>query len=85
MPLPGRAAAVLQTEGRPLPTKMLALMTVLEKEGPEFADKLLVTVRGEHSVGEHSAAWESTAWGSVAWESAAWRRRALLHAHTQIT
>ncbi|GAB4822523.1 hypothetical protein N2152v2_009569 [Parachlorella kessleri] len=36
----------LQRSGKPLPTKMLALMTVLEKEGPEFAEKLLVTVRG---------------------------------------
>lgn len=29
-----------------LPTNMLSLMTALEKEGPLFADKLLVTVRG---------------------------------------
>ena len=46
-PPPG---AALQADGKPLPTKMLALMTVLEKEGPEFAEKLLATVRGESAV-----------------------------------
>ncbi len=34
----------LQSDGKPLPTKMLALMTVLEEAGPGFADKMLITL-----------------------------------------
>jgi len=35
----------LRTCERDIPMKMLALMTALEKEGPRFADKTLITVR----------------------------------------
>ncbi|EFN59772.1 hypothetical protein CHLNCDRAFT_133443 [Chlorella variabilis] len=36
----------LQEAGHELPTQMLKLMTLLEKEGPVFSDRLLVTIRG---------------------------------------
>ncbi|PSC68984.1 CBS domain [Micractinium conductrix] len=36
----------LHDAGHKLPTQMLALMTLLEKEGPAFSDRLLVTIRG---------------------------------------
>ena len=35
----------LRNCGREVPMKMLALMTALEKEGPKFADKTLITIR----------------------------------------
>lgn len=36
----------LHDAGHKLPTQMLALMNLLEKEGPVFSDRLLVTIRG---------------------------------------
>jgi CBS domain-containing protein len=39
-------AADLNDAGHQLPTQMLALMNLLEKEGPVFSDRLLVTIRG---------------------------------------
>lgn len=36
----------LHDTGHTLPTQMLALMNLLEKEGPNFSDRLLVTIRG---------------------------------------
>lgn len=42
----GALAADLQEAGHELPTQMLKLMTLLEKEGPVFSDRLLVTIRG---------------------------------------
>ncbi|KAI3429675.1 hypothetical protein D9Q98_005760 [Chlorella vulgaris] len=36
----------LNDAGHQLPTQMLALMNLLEKEGPVFSDRLLVTIRG---------------------------------------
>jgi hypothetical protein len=39
--------ADLQDAGHTLPTQMLKLMTLLEKEGPAYSDRLLVTLRGE--------------------------------------
>ena len=33
-------------EGQQLPTKMLALMKLLESEGPVFANKELITIAG---------------------------------------
>lgn len=35
--------------GHKLPTQMLALMNLLEKEGPVFSDRLLVTVPGKRN------------------------------------
>jgi hypothetical protein len=40
---------------------MLALMTELEKQGPVFATKMLITVLGTHSTPQHSMALRSTA------------------------
>ena len=45
--LAAAARADLEAEGHQLPTQMLSLMNLLEKEGPRFSDRLLVTVRGE--------------------------------------
>lgn len=36
----------LTDAGHRIPTQMLALMNLLEKEGPVFSDRLLVTIRG---------------------------------------
>ncbi|KAL4421528.1 hypothetical protein ABPG75_010819 [Micractinium tetrahymenae] len=36
----------LHDAGHQLPTQMLALMNLLEKQGPAFSDRLLVTIRG---------------------------------------
>ncbi len=36
----------LTDAGHRMPTQMLALMQLLEKEGPVFSDRLLVTIRG---------------------------------------
>lgn len=38
--------ADLTDAGHRIPTQMLALMNLLEKEGPAFSDRLLVTIRG---------------------------------------
>eukprot|EP00879_Flechtneria_rotunda_P019905 GHRR01020922.1.p1 GENE.GHRR01020922.1~~GHRR01020922.1.p1 ORF type:complete len:202 (-),score=33.42 GHRR01020922.1:2464-3069(-) len=41
------ASAVLHEHHKQLPTSMLALMTELEKQGPRFGAKMLITVLGE--------------------------------------
>jgi hypothetical protein len=42
------AVSVLhEAKGSSLPANMLALMTELEKHGPHFASKMLITVLGE--------------------------------------
>ncbi len=51
-------AADLNDAGHQLPTQMLALMNLLEKEGPVFSDRLLVTIRGE----EGWAVWCGVVW-----------------------
>ena len=60
LPCPGMHAlpADLEAEGHKLPTQMLSLMKLLEKEGPRFSDRLLVTVRGELG-GQQLLQWRS--------------------------
>lgn len=43
--------ADLTDAGHRIPTQMLALMNLLEKEGPVFSDRLLVTIRGAPGCG----------------------------------
>lgn len=54
-------AAVLHEHRPQLPTNMLALMTELEKQGPVFATKMLITVLGTHSAQQPSTAPRRTA------------------------
>lgn len=42
--------AVLHEHRPQLPTNMLALMTELEKQGPAFASKMLITIVGEQQL-----------------------------------
>lgn len=44
------AAAVLREHKKELPTAMLALMAELDKYGPQFISKMLITIVGEPSL-----------------------------------
>lgn len=55
---PAGLTADVHGAGHKMPTQMLALMNLLEKEGPVFSDRLLVTVPGGgRGTRHHGQAW----------------------------